>query len=98
MTQKELMSAFERNGLKKIEPAAGDKFDPHQHQAVVQQETSQVEPGAVIQVLQAGYELMGRNVRPAMVAVAAKAAPAPAAGNPYAAAADEGGGAVDTKA
>ena len=101
MTEKEMLSAFERNGLKKIEPAPGDKFDPHQHQAVMQQETNAVEPGAVVQVLQAGYELMGRNVRPAMVAVASKAAGAPAPApeaNPYAASEDVTGGSVDTKA
>ncbi len=97
MTEKELMGAFERNGLKKIDPQPGEKFDPHRHQAVIQQETTAVEPGSVVAVLQAGYELMGRNVRPAMVAVAAKGA-APEAVNPYAAHADDAGGAVDTKA
>jgi molecular chaperone GrpE len=98
MTDKELTTAFERNGLKKINPAPGEKFDPHQHQAVIQQETSAVDPGAIVQVLQPGYELMGRNIRPAMVAVAAKGtAPAPA-DNPYAAAEDHTGEAIDTKA
>src|ERR1043166_7319326 len=37
MTEKELQSAFERNGLKRIAPARGDKFDPHQHQAMMEQ-------------------------------------------------------------
>ena len=37
MTEKELLAAFERNGLKKIEPAKGEKFDPHLHQAVMEQ-------------------------------------------------------------
>jgi molecular chaperone GrpE len=72
MTQKALMTAFERNGLKRIEPAPGDKFDPHQHQAMMEQTSQTVAPGGVIQVLQAGYELFGRNVRPAMVIVAAR--------------------------
>src|SRR5437879_4274982 len=36
MTEKELQGAFERNGLKRIAPAKGDKFDPHQHQAVAE--------------------------------------------------------------
>jgi molecular chaperone GrpE len=72
MTQKELHTAFERNGLKRLDPAAGDRFDPHQHQAMMEQTSEQVAPGGVVQVLQAGYELFGRIVRPAMVVVATK--------------------------
>jgi len=105
MTEKELISAFERNGLKRIDPAKGDKFDPHQHQAMMEQPGSDVAPGAVIQVLQSGYELLGRLVRPAMVVVAAKVAgETPAAANgAYSGgaapdAADGAGGAVDTRA
>jgi len=113
MTEKELQGAFERNGLRRVEPARGDKFDPHLHQAMMEQPADDVPAGGVIQVMQTGYELMGRIVRPAMVVVAAKgsgsragAAP-PAAdvatdpGQPsggYSSAADEAGGAVDTKA
>jgi molecular chaperone GrpE len=72
MTEKELQQAFERNGLKKVEPARGDKFDPHFHQAMMEQPAEDVAAGAVIQTIQAGYELFGRIVRPAMVIVAAK--------------------------
>ena len=72
MTQKELLTAFERNGLKRVEPGVGERFDPHKHQAVMEQTSDSVAPGAVIQVLQAGYDLFGRVVRPAMVVVAAK--------------------------
>jgi molecular chaperone GrpE len=72
MTQKDLFTAFERNGLKRIEPRQGDKFDPHQHQAVMEQTSEHVAPGGVVQVLQTGYELFGRIVRPAMVIVAAR--------------------------
>jgi molecular chaperone GrpE len=79
MTQKELLGAFQRNGLKAIDPAPGDRFDPHQHQAMMEQPSDTVPAGAVIQVLQTGYDLFGRVVRPAMVVVAAKGAPAPAA-------------------
>ena len=74
MTEKELLAAFERNGVKKIHPARGDRFDPHQHQAMVELPDTDVAPGAVVEVMQSGYELLGRLVRPAMVAVAAKAA------------------------
>ena len=105
MTEKELQGAFERNGLKKIDPAKGEKFDPHLHQAVMEQPSTEVAAGGVLQVLQAGYELMGRLVRPAMVAVAAKGSTAPGAAaepasgaNPYAANGADTGGAFDTKA
>src|ERR1700690_2212765 len=47
MTQKELLGAFERNGLKRVEPAAGDRFDPHQHQAVMEQTSADIAPGGV---------------------------------------------------
>ncbi len=72
LTDKELANAFDRNGLKKVDPAKGAKFDPHLHQAMMEQPAVDVEPGSVIQVMQAGYELMGRIVRPALVVVAAK--------------------------
>ena len=104
MTEKELQGAFERNGLKKIDPAKGEKFDPHKHQAMMEQPGSDVAPGGVIQVLQPGYELLGRLVRPAMVVVAAKGAGAgPDNGgggaNPYATDVEgAGGGSVDTRA
>jgi molecular chaperone GrpE len=101
MTEKALQSAFERNGLKRISPARGDRFDPHLHQAMMEQDDAEVDPGAVAQTMQAGYELFGRVVRPAMVVVAAKRAGASegAGSNPYAQAGGAGaGGAVDTKA
>jgi molecular chaperone GrpE len=83
MTQKALIDAFDRNGLKRLAPAPGERFDPHRHQAMMEQTAADLAPGAVIQVLQDGYELFGRNLRPAMVVVAAKdskgAASAPAA-------------------
>jgi len=72
MTQKALLSAFESNGLKSVSPVAGDRFDPHHHQAMMEQESPDLAPGAVIQCLQPGYELLGRLVRPAMVVVAAR--------------------------
>jgi molecular chaperone GrpE len=99
MTEKELLGAFERNGLKRLAPARGEKFDPHLHQAMMEQPSDDVAPGGVIQVLQAGYELFGRIVRPAMVVVAARGAGEPAGdGNPYAKAGVTGGETIDTKA
>ncbi len=78
MTQKALTAAFERNGLKAIDPAVGGRFDPHLHQAMMEQTSDTVAPGGVIQVLQTGYELFSRIVRPAMVVVAAKDSTGPA--------------------
>ena len=72
MTQKDLNTAFERNGLKRLHPELGERFDPHQHQAVMEQTSGEIAPGGVVQVLQTGYELFGRIVRPAMVVVAAR--------------------------
>ena len=106
MTEKELQGAFERNGLKKIDPMRGERFDPHRHQAMMEQPGTDVAAGGVVEVMQPGYELLGRLVRPAMVVVAAKdgaaaapAAPAGAGPNPYEAS-DEAdpGGAVDRRA
>ena len=104
MTEKKLLEAFERNGLKKVDPAAGEKFDPNLHQAMMEQVSAEVAAGAVIKTLQSGYSLFGRLVRPAMVVVAAKGSGAGApeqmsqAGNPYANGEDHTGEAVDTKA
>jgi molecular chaperone GrpE len=107
MTEKELLSAFDRNGLKRLDPPRGAKFDPHQHQAVMEQHADDVGAGAVLQVMQSGYDLFGRNVRPAMVVVSAKgsggqtaAAETPAGSNPYAQTDSEAGAGaeVDRKA
>jgi molecular chaperone GrpE len=106
MTEKDLLTAFERNGLKRVDPPRGAKFDPHQHQAVMERPADDLGAGAVLEVLQPGYDLMGRIVRPAMVVVSAKGskgeAPADAApANPYAhpeIEPDGAGGAVDQKA
>jgi molecular chaperone GrpE len=106
MTEKDLLTAFERNGLKRVDPPRGAKFDPHQHQAVMERPADDLGAGAVLEVLQPGYDLMGRIVRPAMVVVSAKGskgeAPSDAApANPYAhpeIEPDGAGGAVDQKA
>ena len=100
MTEKALQSAFERNGLKRIAPDRGARFDPHLHQAMLEQDDAEVEPGAIAQVMRPGYELFGRVIRPAMVAVAAKRPGAAADGQGAYAAANGGsaGGKVDTKA
>jgi len=95
LTQKSLLSAFEANNLKRVEPQAGDPFDPHLHQAMMEQPSDAVQGGRVIQTLQAGYALFGRTVRPAMVVVAAKGSGAAAGNAAYAKAMDSDGGNFD---
>ncbi len=71
MTLKELLGAFEKHGIKRIDPS-GAKFDHHLHQAVSQVVSAGAEAGTVVQVLQAGYTIHDRLLRPAMVVVAAE--------------------------
>ena len=68
LTHQELIKIFERYGIRRISPLE-QKFDHNFHQAVVQIERSDVPDGTVIQVVQAGYVLHDRLLRPAMVAV-----------------------------
>jgi molecular chaperone GrpE len=82
MTQNELRAAMERNGVKPIE-ALGKKLDPNLHQAMFEVEDPNIVAGTVVQVIQSGYTLHERLLRPAMVGVAKggpKEAP-PAAAN-----------------
>jgi molecular chaperone GrpE len=97
MTQRSLLSAFEANNLVRVAPGAGEAFDPHLHQAMMEQPSTEVDGGKVIQTLQAGYALFGRTVRPAMVVVAAKGSNAQASASDqvagaaaYAKASDQG--------
>lgn len=78
LTLRQLIAAFEKSGLAEINPL-GQKFDPHQHQAISQIEAPDetTEANTVLNVLQKGYALHGRVIRPALVVVSkAKAAPA----------------------
>jgi molecular chaperone GrpE len=68
-TERELLAAFERHGLKRIDPK-GEKFDHNFHQAVFEAERTGRPAGTIIEVLQPGYVLHDRLVRPAMVGVA----------------------------
>jgi Molecular chaperone GrpE (heat shock protein) len=68
VTLKQLEQVFERQSLKTVDPA-GQKFDPHQHQAISMLPSDQ-EPNTVINVLQKGYVLHDRVIRPALVTVA----------------------------
>lgn len=70
ITLKQLNAAFERGRLREIAPAQGDKFDPHQHQAISALPSEQP-ANTVISTLQKGYLISDRVLRPALVTVAA---------------------------
>src|ERR1051326_430122 len=83
LTERELLKVLEKHGVKKIEPLGG-KFDPNLHQAMYEVPDPSVPAGTVAQVVQAGYTIGDRVLRPALVAVAkggAKPAAAPANDN-----------------
>lgn len=69
-TLRQLLAALERNKVLPINPAAGDKFDPHQHQAI-SVVASEQEANTVVSVLQKGYSIAERILRPALVTVSA---------------------------
>jgi molecular chaperone GrpE len=76
LTQRELLTAFGKHKIEKIEPEAGVKFNPNLHQAMFEAPIPGAVNGTVIEVMQAGFTIAGRLLRPALVGVA-KAAPAP---------------------
>lgn len=74
LTLQELLNTFKKHGINRIDPD-GKKFDHNLHQAVVQVERNDVPPGTVVQVIQAGYVIHDRLLRPAMVAVSKQGEP-----------------------
>ncbi len=86
LTERDLLKALEKNGVRKIEPL-GEKFDPNLHQAMYEVPDPSVPSGSVVQVVQPGYVIGERILRPALVAVA-KGGPKATAG----ASAESGGG------
>jgi molecular chaperone GrpE len=68
-TERELLSVFERHGLRRIDPR-GERFDHNLHQAIFEAERNDQPPGTIVEVLQPGYVLHDRLLRPAMVGVA----------------------------
>ena len=71
MTLRQLRQVFEQNKILEIVPEQGDKLDPMKHQAIQMVEADQ-EPNTVVSVLQKGYTLADRLLRPAVVVVATK--------------------------
>ena len=65
------MSIFEKNNIKKID-CLHQKFDPNNHQAMLEMEDENAEPGTVLQEIQAGYFFKDKLLRPSFVAVAKK--------------------------
>jgi len=83
LTERSLLNALEKHGVRKLDPV-GEKFDPNFHQAMFEVPDASVPAGTVVQVVQAGYMISERVLRPALVAVSkggAKAAPLAANGN-----------------
>ncbi|EKS33868.1 nucleotide exchange factor GrpE [Afipia clevelandensis] len=68
ITEKSLLKALEKNGVQKLDPL-GEKFNPNFHQAMYEVPDSSVPAGTVVQVVQGGYTIGDRVLRPALVAV-----------------------------
>ncbi len=77
ITERAMLSALERHGVKKLQPE-GEKFDPNFHQAMFEVPNSEVAANTVVQVVQPGYSIGERVLRPAMVGVS-KGGPRPSA-------------------
>ena len=81
LTERELLNVLEKHGIRKIEPL-GEKFDPHFHQAMYEVPEASAPAGSIVQVVQPGYVIADRVLRPALVAIAKggpKGAPEPVA-------------------
>jgi molecular chaperone GrpE len=73
-TERQLFKTFERHGITRFDPL-GEKFDPHNHEAVVKVDVPNVPADVIVQVLQAGYKIADRVLRPATVILAKGGAP-----------------------
>ncbi|WP_230530261.1 nucleotide exchange factor GrpE [Microvirga roseola] len=80
LTERDLLKTLERHGVKKLDPE-GQKFDPNLHQAMFEVPNPEVPNGTVVQVVQSGYVIGERVLRPALVGVAKGGPKAPANGN-----------------
>jgi molecular chaperone GrpE len=70
LTEKELLAALERHGIKRIEVKPGDKLNPDLHEAMFEVPTDAQEPGTIVQAIETGYMIHDRLLRPARVGVA----------------------------
>jgi molecular chaperone GrpE len=81
LTERELLKVLEKNGVRKFDPK-GEKFDPNMHQAIFEVPDARVPSGSVVQVVQPGFAIGDRVLRPALVGVSKggpKTAPTPSA-------------------
>ena len=69
LTERDLLKTLERHGVKKLDPM-GQKFDPHVHQAMFEVPNPDVPNGTIVQVMQSGFVIGDRVLRPALVGVA----------------------------
>lgn len=79
LTERALLGAFEKHGVRRVVPERGEKFDHNRHQAMFEVPTADPPPGHVAEIMQTGWAIADRLLRPALVGVA-KALPEPAAG------------------
>jgi molecular chaperone GrpE len=70
MTERTLLTLFEKHEIRKVQPQKGDRFDHNVHQAMFELPTAEIPVGTVAEVLQPGYVIADRLLRPAMVGVA----------------------------
>ena len=70
LTRRELLNAFSKHKIEKVAPEKGEAFDPNFHQAMFEAPAPGAEPGTVIEMMQAGFTISGRLLRPALVGVA----------------------------
>jgi molecular chaperone GrpE len=82
LTERELLKALEKHGVTRLDPE-GSKFDPHRHQAMYEVPDESVPAGTIVQVVQPGYTIGERVLRPALVAISR--------GGPKASASEAGG-------
>jgi len=98
LTERTLLSAFDKHGVKKVAPERGEKFDHNRHQAMFEVPTADLPPGHVADVMQTGWVISDRLLRPAMVGVTKAAPQATPDSGAAADTGDERGRTVDTNA
>jgi molecular chaperone GrpE len=82
MTERSLLGALEKHRVRRVEPKPGERFDFNLHQAMFEVPTDAVPPGTIAEVMQAGYVIADRLLRPALVGVAKAVQPSGAAPAP----------------
>ncbi len=90
LTQRELLNAFSKHKIQKVTPEKGEKFDPNRHQAMFEAPVPGAEPGTVVEVLQDGFVIADRLLRPALVGVASAGSAPQSAGETEAGPGNEG--------